>query len=42
MQTGFLGMVHLGTQGMVSLAGVCQGQSGFEGGPFPVWLVETQ
>lgn len=41
-QTGFLGMVHLGTQGMVSLAGICQGKSGFEGGLFPVQLVEIQ
>lgn len=41
-QTGFLGMVLLGTQGRVSLAGICQGESVFVGGFFPLWLVEIQ
>lgn len=40
MQTA--GTVLLGTQGPVHLAAVCQGESGFEGGLFPVLLVEIQ
>lgn len=40
MQTASLGIVHFDTQGLVHLVAVYHGKSGFEGGFFPLWLVE--
>lgn len=42
MQTISLGIVYLGTQGLVHSVAVCQSEPGFEGALFRVWLVEIQ